>query len=496
MELASVPMAPAASLPATLPPITPGIPLTPTDLAPPFGGPNPPSVLPPAPGSSAELRLRSLEQQNADLNRQLIELSQQQQLLLNRMNRLPVQYAASNYDIPGQLGRPRQQGVVSGEEREETHTTVDLSKGLRFTSSDGLYKLEIHDLTQGEFRGFGETSPSSAGQGGLHDNFDIPRQRLYFAGSFDHYFDFYSVLNRGYGSLDVLDSYVNFKADSAFNVRMGRTKTPYGYEYYKIAEGDLIGPERSVFVGNLSPNRQIGMMAFGRLLNETVEYAAGVFNGPHRSFQDFNNDKMVALYLNTKPFLYGGSDLVRQLNLGASVNFQRSNDPLEPSALHTANDETVTSAANNVSPTFLQFNPAAIELGNQAFWSGDIAWYYRSLTSLIMYNGGFITYGLPTRTGIQVPFEGGSVAFTYFLTGEEIITRKEVEPLRDFDLKDFINHPGAFELYTRVGILNAGSTATSSGLVDPRMWSRSATVLDSGVNWYMNRFVRIFMDWQ
>jgi hypothetical protein len=69
-------------------------------------------------------------------------------------------------------------------------------------------------------------------------------------------------------------------------LRVGRTKVPASYEYYQIAEGDLIAPERSLFTGNLSGNRQNGFMEHGRILGERAEYALGVFNGPRRSFQD------------------------------------------------------------------------------------------------------------------------------------------------------------------------------------------------------------------
>ncbi|HXD88725.1 MAG TPA: porin [Urbifossiella sp.] len=447
------------------------------------------------PAPTAEQRIQSLEMQNAELGRRLDELVNQQEALLNRLNAVPTQAAPLDYETPGQLGRPLPRGADNIGE-EEAPARVDISHGIRILSPDGKYRVELHNLTQPEFRAPFPTSPSAAGTNGLVSSFDIPRQRFYFTGSIDKYFDFYSVLNRGYGSLDVLDSYVNLKYDKTFNVRVGRTKTPYGYEYYKIAEGDLIAPERSVFVGNLSPNRQIGAMAFGRLAGESIEYAAAVMNGPRRSFQDFNDAKMVALYVNTKPFLYGSNDALRNLNLGISGNFQRSNDPLEPTAFHTANDETTTSAVANVSPTFLQFNPLAVQKGNQAFWSGDIAYYYRNLTSLIMYDGGLITYNLPNRSGIQVPFEGGSAAFTYFLTGEEIVSRKEIEPLREFQLHDVWNNPGAIEIYTRMGVLSTGNQAFTSGLVDPRLWTHTAYVFDNGVNWYMNRFVRICLDWQ
>ena len=54
-------------------------------------------------------------------------------------------------------------------------------------------------------------------------------------------------------AIDTLDG----RLEAPRDLRVGRTKVPYGYEYYKIAEGDLIGPERSVFVGNLSPNVEL-----------------------------------------------------------------------------------------------------------------------------------------------------------------------------------------------------------------------------------------------
>jgi phosphate-selective porin OprO/OprP len=453
---------------------------------------------PPALTTEAEARLKALEVQNLKLAAQLEELRRQ------------VSPPTPSVAVPGSgplgagtereatggpmggLGGPLP-GVPGGDEEAGNRVKLDLSRGIRLSTADGRYRIEFHDLTQFDARLFGITGTR---QGDLHDNFVIPRQRLYFTGQVDEWLDFYSVLNRGYGDLDILDSYVNFKFDPAFNVRFGRTKVPYSYEYYKIAEGDLIAPERSVFIGNLSPNRQLGVLGFGRLLNERLEYAVGLFCGPHRSFQDFNNFKNPFFYLNARPFLLGGSDLLRNLNFGASFNFGREDDPLEPNALRTANDETTTPNATNVSPTFLQFNDGVVERGATAFWSGDIAWYYRSLTMLSMYNGGYITYARGGAGSVRVPFEGGSVALTYFLTGEEIVRRKDVEPLRNFNWRSPWQHPGAVEAYSRVAYLNAGQTIFTGGLADASQYSRNALVLDNGINWYLNRFIRICFDWQ
>ena len=52
-------------------------------------------------------------------------------------------------------------------------------------------------------------------------------------------------------------------------------KTPYLYEYFSIAEGDLIAPERSLFGANISLNRQIGAMLLGELFDSRISYAVG-----------------------------------------------------------------------------------------------------------------------------------------------------------------------------------------------------------------------------
>ncbi len=458
-------------------------------------------------------RLRILEIENLRLEEQLKIL----ELRMSEMNTKlgsnvvpfvrpdggPIQEAPLQ-NLPSQFGRPIpiERDIIQTAEEAQSRARVDLEQGVRILSPDGVYRIEFHDLTQGEFRAF---NPSG---NPLTNNFDIPRQRLYFTGQVDKYFDFYTVYNRGYGSLDILDAFTNFKFDPAFNIRVGRTKVPYTYEYYKVAEGDLIANERSVFVGNLSPNREIGMMLFGRVLNNRLEYAFGLFNGPVHSFQGFNNAKEPFFFVNTKPFLLSGIDLLTNLNIGASYTYGNQNAPLEPNALRTANDETVVSAVDNVSPVFLRFNTSARELGPKQLWNSDLHWFYRSLTLEMAYNGGVITYGVPSSSVTPksavtssyngttyvrnvVPAIGGDIAVTYFITGEEITSRKEVGPLRDFNWRSPFQNPGAIELFERAAVLSLGKSVFDNGLSDQSLYSRTALVFDTGFHWYPSRYIRI-----
>jgi phosphate-selective porin OprO/OprP len=388
--------------------------------------------------------------------------------------------------------------------------------GLEFRTKDGFFSVVFHNLTQLDLRLFDPTGDP------LHNSFEIPRQRWYFQGNVTPNATFYTVINRGYGSLDVLDSWVDYafapEYKEQLQFRIGRMKTPYTYEYIKVSESDLIAPERSLFVGNLAPNRQLGVMAHGRLFDRELEYYLGVFNGPRRSFEDHNNDKDVFAFLNWRPFLHTGPDWLKQLNLSGSVNWGDEHDPAQPFALRTANDQSTSAGAVNTSPTFFVFKNNVFEDGSRMQWSGDVAYYYKSFTMLSGVQGGFANYALSGtplasaeefRLGTQafagvvgtrrthVPMSGGSVALTYFLTGEQITRRVYlVEPIRPFGYYNGRLNPGAFEVYSRYSQLELGSSVFTAGLADPGAFSRRCDTIDTGVNWYLNHYVRFYFDWQ
>jgi phosphate-selective porin OprO/OprP len=398
--------------------------------------------------------------------------------------------------------------------------SVSFREGLEIRTPDDFFTLEFHNLTQADYREFSQTGAA------LHDNFIIPRQRWYFQGQVSPYATYYTVINRGYGSLDILDSWADFnfapQYKQQFQFRVGRMKTPYTYEYIKISESDLIAPERSLFVGNFADNREAGLMAHGYLFERALEYYTGVFNGPRRSFEGFTNSKAFFGLINFKPFLHSGVEVLEQLNITGSINGGNVRAPLQPVALTTANDQSPASstAIVNVSPTFLIFNSKAFENGTYALWAGDVAYYYKSFTMLANYAGGFQTYSLqgpgtlPSATvfgpfasgafvGVgssirtRVPLAGWSVAVTYFLTGEQITRRVYLtEPKRPFGYYNGRLNPGAIEIYFRFANLQLGDQVFTGGFANPADWANRASTTDTGINWYWNHYVRMYFDWQ
>ena len=314
--------------------------------------------------------------------------------------------------------------------------------------------------------------------------------------------EFYTSINRGYGSLDVLDAFLSYRIDERLRFRIGRMKTPYLYEYYSIAEGDLVAPERSIYAGNLAGNRQIGALALGELYEGRLGYAAGIFNGPRNSFQDFNGAKDFIAYVNSRPFLTSETfKVLNYLNMGGSCEVGYQNNPTQPPILTTANDETAATSnptVESLSPTFLAFNNKVVEQGQRNQWAGHVAWFYKSLMVLAEYGGGVAGYALTnSKTSTYIPYNGYHVTASYFVTGEELTRRVNVvKPRRDFNFGKGKWAPGAWEVFGRFSTLDFSKEVFTAGFADPNLWSNHAWATDDGLNWYLNIYTKVYLDWQ
>ena len=301
---------------------------------------------------------------------------------------------------------------------------VRFGEGLEFRTEDDEYTLQFHNLTQVDYRGF-----PTQNQGVLQSQFIIPRERWYFTGNLTKNVGYYTVINRGYGSLDVLDAFISLRLDDRLRLRVGRMKTPYLYEYFSIAEGDLVAPERSIFADNLALNRQIGMLVLGNLFDDHLSYATGIYNGPRNSFQAYDSSKNWIGTITTRPLLTTQAlPALRYLNLGGSwdIGYQ-ANTPTQPTYFETANDQTSGTGAQSVSPTFLGLNKNVIEQGERVQWGAHAVWFYRSLFLMAEYGGGRAGYAFSgSKYSTPVNYSGWFVQASYFITGEELTRRVSV----------------------------------------------------------------------
>ena len=173
--------------------------------------------------------------------------------------------------------------------------------GFRFRTDDGEFRLNVNYESQIEGRVW-DPSDQEPANSGIY----LPRQRIFFSGNITKPIEYELAINRGFGSLNVLNAFLNFHFDDRFEFRIGRFFTPLFYEQYAVSNYWLPTPERSVFTTNLSLNRQFGAMAWGYLFDKRLDYAAGVFNGSRNSFEPLNNGVDFVGYLNARPFQESG----------------------------------------------------------------------------------------------------------------------------------------------------------------------------------------------
>jgi phosphate-selective porin OprO/OprP len=214
---------------------------------------------------------------------------------------------------------------------------------------------------------------------------------------------------------------------------------------------------------------------------------------------DNNPNQEAVGYFNLRPFL--GSDrfpALHHLNVGASGSIgqvvrSETTLPLRTSVQAAENDEGSTDA----SAVFLKFNDDAVYYGNTRIGAVHLAYYYAGLSFESEWNiGQFQMARSGLRDKPEVPVQGFYTTLAYFVTGEQIERRTTVVPLRPF--RPFCGEwgPGAIEPFIRYSQLNLGNIVFKDDLANGQFWTDNVSMIDLGVNWYPNRWVKFYLDWQ
>lgn len=433
-----------------------------------------------------------MEETNQRLTEQVETLARGYEDLLRKVESHPPATIAAPAPNPVPTPSPPVAASTPKAERP-TALRVDFDRGFHFSTEDDEYQLEIHQETQVDHRLFVPPGEELANSG-----FVFPRVRLLMNGQLTKPIQYMFSINRGFGNLDILDAWVNFRYDDRLQLRIGRMQSPMNYEQFYVQNMWLLAPERSLFTSNLGLNRMLGAMLWGELAEDRVRYALGVFNGPRNSYEDYNEAKDVMGLLNLRPWADRADSPLRNLDLGGSFTYGSQDNPAVPRSFRTAANASNAGTADLVAPPFLLFNDGVIERGDRAFWSGHLAYFRGGLSLLADYNGAILRYAKSPRAAesVVIPTHGYSVGMGYFLTGEQVKRRELVEPLRPFDLRPGHRGPGALELVARFSTLDFDRDILGNGLSNPEQWSNRAWATNVGFNWYLNRYLKVYLDWQ
>jgi phosphate-selective porin OprO and OprP len=370
--------------------------------------------------------------------------------------------------------------------------------GVTLSTLDDEFTFGVRAMTQIDSRIYQQKNQFPVSSGVYN-----PRTRVYFEGRLTKPIQYEFSFQNTFDSLNLLDAYLNFNYDSRLQLRIGRYKTPFTYEWYRIHVWHLLAPERSLFANNYEGNRRFGLMGWGDLFDQRLEYAVGTFNTQRNSYQAFSDRQDVMAFLNFKPF-YQQEDgsLLRDFHIGGSVDAGHENQPVVPAALRTNSAPSAqgvgsSAAANSATLPFMAFKSGVVERGDRALWELHAAEYFGGLSLLAAWQGGRETYANgATGPTTPIPIGGWFAQVGYIVTGETIRDRTLIDPLHPFDLRSGRFGLGALELTARYSELDLDRRVFTAGLVDPNLWTNRAEMTDVGFNWYLNKFVKISFDWE
>ncbi len=372
---------------------------------------------------------------------------------------------------------------------------AEFGDGFALLSSDEEFELRFHILNQVDYKAFSPGEQDPAAQDGVF----IPRLRIYFEGKLTDPFRYEISLQRSLeGAFDLLDANLDIRFSEGFQIRLGRTLIPYSYTWADHLEQYFIAPERPLFPLNFGLARAAGIQIWGHDEDRAWEYSAGIYDGRVAGLADNSTTADAVGYLNLRPFVERSGALLQYLNLGGSIVIGDNYRPAEllpgrTSVQSSENDE----AASSASAIFLEFNPDVVGSGDRLLGALHVACYSGpiSLESEVnAFENEFLNEA--TDEVVKLSGTGFHVTLASFLTGETVRGREVVQPLRPFDPRCGCSQLGALEGYVRFSYLRLGNELFDRDLADENEWTDEVAMTDIGLNWYLNRYTKFYLDWQ
>lgn len=346
------------------------------------------------------------------------------------------------------------------------------SKGLSITSADNQYALKLRGYVQVDNRSF-------LGNHGKGDLTCIRSARPIAEAKITDYFDARFMMDFGRGqNQQILDAYTNFHplpGDASINLRAGEFKSPVGLERWQ-SEQDLLFAERGQTT-NLVPSRDIGFMAYGQ--PGGFEYELAVLNGAadrqsNTGGNSAGSDVAARVFAHPLGEEFG-------IGIGGTYGVHKGNP---------AGGDLASGYVTFGQSSYFKYSSGTYADGPQ--WRiNPQAMYYNGPIGLlgeVVVNSQKLTKGASIDTLRNTAWEGIA---TYVLTGEDA-SFSGVKPAHPFDMKG--SGWGAFELAGRVSRLTVDSAAFPA-FVSAASSARSALDETVGINWYMNHWVKMNLDY-
>jgi len=370
-------------------------------------------------------------------------------------------------------------------EARKARPTAGWNDGFFIQSEDGKSKLRVGGYLQYDGRHFLDDTDDP------HvDQFVFRSIRPELSGTLFEHYDFRLLPDFAGAKLVVQEAYADVRYSTAFKIRFGKFKVPFGLERLQ-AEVATTFTERGLPT-QIAPNRDLGVQVFGELARGRVEYQLGVFNGVadgQSGDGDVSDDKELAARVFVKPFATGGP--LKGLGLGGAVTYGDK--------LGTVASPDVASFKTQGQNTFFAYKVGTTVM-DTAIADGP---HWRATAQGHYYAGPFGVLAEWVRSRQKVALAGTHQRVTidawqataqWVVTGDDA-SYKSVAPRHPFDPAK--GQWGAFDLAARLGELRLPAAEVYPiGLADPTKSAHQAWSFGAGTDWFPNRNVRVILDFE
>lgn len=349
--------------------------------------------------------------------------------------------------------------------------------GLWFSTQDKHTYLQVHGYIQGQDRWFHANA-----RGEPLDTFLFRKIRPLFEGTLFNSVDFRFMPDFGQNNPQIQEAFLELKTLPLAKLRVGKFKEPIGLEALR-QDRDLTFPERSLAT-DLVPLRYIGAQLSGAFLSNSINYAAGYFDGSsdgsNAVFSQWTRGNEAAARVFLEPFAKTKMRSLRQFGIGLGGSAGAQHGPIP--GLKTM-----------AQTTFFKYSSTAMANGEHTRLSPQ-AYYYAGPFGLM---GEYVISSqrvLNKAETERMKNEAWQVAGSVVLTGEKnsykgVQSRNSFEPGRGF------GHFGALELAFRYSQAKIDGHAFPL-FANPATAAQFAGEQAIGFNWYLTCYVKLTTNYE
>lgn len=358
------------------------------------------------------------------------------------------------------------------------------TSGISIGSSDGNNEIRFRGLVQGDARFYLDRD----GQGAVN-TFIARRVRPWIEGKFAKRWEFRIMPDFGEGKVVLQDAWINTVIFPEFKIQIGKVKTPVGLERLESAS-DLHFVERALPTA-LAPNRDLGVVLNGEVLEGVLQYQVGVFNGvPDGASADFdlNNSKDFVGRVFAHPFRTSSAEAAKGLGLGVSGTLgHQSGNEKEPqlASYKSAGQQTFFKFLNDGTAA-----GTAVASGKRWRLSPQGYWYYKGFGIL----GEYVVSSQKVALGgasADIKNQAWQVAASYVLGANNSFGK--IKPKKPLGWRQ--GGTGAFEFGARYNELKIDPDAFPT-FADPTKSARKAKAWGVAFNWIINDNAKLMLDFE